>query len=243
MSFIGGNYDEMSINGLTDDEIERIFTASSNESPLAEAFADIRGSAMGMPSEDFAVLHVTRAASEALLLAQATTGTNLPARRSRKLRRTKPMWKTLATPLLAKIVFGTIAVAAATTGGLAATNHLPDNVQTVVADASEHVGINLPRPESDSVQTADLSQDSETVTDKADAQDAVDTADVADIADVAEAPDAAETPDVAEAPDAAETPDVAEAPDAAETPDVAEAPDAADTTSDAVEAPESGAGD
>jgi hypothetical protein len=89
---------------------------------------------------------VARPASKALGPVNQVSG--LPNRR-RKL-----VFSSLLTSLVAKIVATGMALAAATTGGMALTGNLPDEVQTKLSAAADTVGIQIPTGD-DLVQSAE----------------------------------------------------------------------------------------
>ncbi len=83
---------------------------------------------------------------------------------ARKWRR-RAMISTFVSTLLGKLAVATVAVAA-TTGGLAATDSLPDPAQQWVSDVVENIGIDIPSPldvelpeQADGVETPELPEE------------------------------------------------------------------------------------
>ncbi|MEX2587468.1 MAG: hypothetical protein WD602_05670 [Actinomycetota bacterium] len=83
-------------------------------------------------------------------------------------RRRRFMFETLFASLAAKIAAGGIAVAMASTGAVAATGNLPDQMQTGISQAVEKIGIEVPLGETAALEQAALEEEAEESNENAD---------------------------------------------------------------------------
>ncbi|GMQ86096.1 MAG: hypothetical protein BMS9Abin07_1668 [Acidimicrobiia bacterium] len=243
MSRYGGDYDEMSKDQLLDDGLEAMITGSPDpDHGVGQALIELRQAAVSPPSSGQMSTHVSMAVQEALLNVPTPASSASTARRRPRTRRRR-VFSALTTSLIAKILVGSMALAA-TGGTLAATGNLPDPVQTVVADTVDNIGINIPHPD-DSV--AQVDSDEAVEVDVAPEIDVAVETDVAPEIDVAVETDVApeidvavETDEAPEADEADEAVEADEAPEADEADEAVEADEApeADEADEAVEADE-----
>ena len=156
-------------NQQLDELIDRLAAGSDSEAGDAVVAFIGQLSSDSVPS-DPATENLPR-----LLAAEAKTVAESIPVRSRSDRVTKPLsrkWRRRAmisaflSTLLGKLAIATVALAA-TTGGLAATDNLPDAAQQWVSDAVSNVGINVPAPNDGNLPDAPELPDE--ASDKADA--------------------------------------------------------------------------
>lgn len=82
------------------------------------------------------------------------------------------MLETLFASLAAKIAIGGVAVAMASTGAVAATGNLPDQMQTTVSQAVDNIGINIPLGETAAAEQEALDNELDTDVGSGGAKDA-----------------------------------------------------------------------
>jgi hypothetical protein len=146
MTSFDGNEDEMS-TVLTDRQIERLL--AGHPSPEAGALMmfveELRAEGQAHLDEILVTRHVAACTDAAHLARPLTTDRDVLRRRTRPSRRRRVM-AAFTSSLLAKVLAGSVALAAV--GGTAATTgNLPDPAQSAVAEAASRLGISLPSPE------------------------------------------------------------------------------------------------
>jgi hypothetical protein len=147
MTSYDGNESEMSTI-LTDRHIERLLTGRSvpEAGALAIFVDELRADGQAHPDELMVTRHVAACADAAHLARDLTPDRDAVRRRTRPARRRRTVMAALTSSLLAKVLAGSVALAAV--GGTAATTgNLPDPAQSAVAEAASRIGISLPSPE------------------------------------------------------------------------------------------------
>lgn len=146
MTSFDGNQSEMS-TVLTDRQIERLLAghASPEAGGLAVFVEELRAEGEARVDETMVTRHVAACTDAAQLARDLTTDRNVVRRRARPARR-RTVMAAFTSSLLAKLLAGSVALAAV--GGTAATTgNLPDPAQSAVAEAASRLGISLPSPE------------------------------------------------------------------------------------------------